>query len=129
MSALGTAELYELPRAIPGQLLLFEPPARSSTFDGAPVVVEAEQRSLFAEPERERCTPGHADWGTFTPDERGVCLSCGRVFGWHAGRGCFAPDAAGMPAPDSNAARMDPDTLGLPPVEANPLLTERSTTP
>lgn len=47
MSALD-ATLYELPRAIPGQLLLFEPPVRLSTFDGAPVLVEPEQRSLLA---------------------------------------------------------------------------------
>lgn len=51
-------KLYELPRAIPGQLLLFEPPARSSSFDGAPVVVEPEQRSLLdpPEPDPERST-------------------------------------------------------------------------
>lgn len=48
MAALGTAELYELPRAIPGQLLLFEPPARSSTFDGGPAVVAVDQLTIAA---------------------------------------------------------------------------------
>lgn len=46
-------------------------------------------------------TPGRADWGTYKPDPDGLCHDCGRDFGGHAGRGCFAPNASGLAPPRS----------------------------
>lgn len=44
-------------------------------------------------------TKGSADWGSYSPDADGICHDCGRDFGGHAGKGCFAPNAKGLAEP------------------------------